>query len=209
MIRAALALLALLGGFAAARLVPAPTLPHTPPTRSVAPPCPELSPLVVEVETDRREIGAVEAELVKGSLAEADAVGLPVEWPEDLPPQFTETAVDAALTQALGGPPFALDCSEYPCIATVVVDFVDGPPMGRANAASEQLEAVGYDVWQDLTMRQVGDRMLLVTTWALVSPDAEFPELRKQYRFDEMKASVEPAVAELAEAAFAEAATVE
>lgn len=195
---AALAVTVAVIGFALGRLAPVEATPQRQ-ARALAP-CPDAEPIVREIATRSRELGALEAALVRGALAEADAIGLPVEFPADLPARFQEQAVEAAVRGTLdhGAELLTLDCSEYPCMAVVAYDSVDGDVQARAGAATAALQDAGYLATTSSHLRGdlPDDRQVLVVTRALLAPGTGdlLSGERRQFRFDELAAAVQPAV---------------
>lgn len=189
-------------GFVAGRLAPVGPEPVRERVTETPPPCPDAEPAVREVEDRSRELGVLEAELLRGALAEADAIGLPVEWPADLPARFHEEAVERAVLATLdeGAALLTLDCSEYPCVAVTAYDSRDGSVQERAAAALEELRDDGYVALTSSHLRgDLGDgRQVLVVTRALMAPGTDdlLSNARRQFRFDELQAAAQPAVEE-------------
>lgn len=197
-------------GFALGRTWPQPlgrsTSPSTPATsteRAPLPPCPEVAPIVREVAALSRERGRLDVEILEGRLYDADSIGMPIEWPEDLPTAWREPAIERQLEEQLGeeGEILALDCSEYPCIAIVaplarVTDFETGHR--HAAAVVEGLRSRGLSpAVRHAGFGAPGGGQLVTLALAFVAPEHEFPDRRKEFRFEELDRSVESVVSEL------------
>lgn len=120
----------------------------------------------LQAEHDRLEL-AVNATSLSLRIAVAQRIereGSVVEWTDDIPAAERPEAFEAALFAAIdaeGGEVLELDCSEYPCIATVLMDEVFPPGSGISGKAlrparealEEQLEVrLGLETTSSLSV---------------------------------------------------------
>lgn len=214
--RAVLTALLSMGAFALGRAWPAAEgsrsysgrlahMTHVGESPTLQAPCPGVEPIMREADALSRELGRLQAELLKGQLYDAKSIGLPVEWPPELPELWREDSVERLLMDALGqsGSILALDCSEYPCLAVVA-------PISRAESVTEgqkhssrvkaALERAGVTVRsaQSAIGSPQGGQLLLETL-SFEAPGYDFPDKRRRFRIEELQLSADPAVAKILE----------
>lgn len=166
------------------------------------PPCPAIAPLAREADAVSRELGRLEAEILKGRVLDAAHIGLPVEWPDDLPDRWREASIERALRDALGedGEILTLDCSEYPCVAVVAplarVASVEAG-QSRAQALAAALEDAGLSPWSSQSAFGAVEGQLLLETLTFVAPGHDVPPERQRFRVDELFEAARPAASEL------------
>lgn len=167
------------------------------------PPCPDADPIVGDVRALTQELGRLDAEILKGQIYDADAIGLPVEWPDDLPDLWREASVEQALLAALGsdGELLALDCSEYPCQAVVapLARTADSAVAGaRSDEVRASLKRAGLDArtWPHVRSGPDG-RPLHLEVLTFFGPGPDVPMKRYAFRGEEIVRSVEPAILEV------------